>query len=143
MADIHEQINIHQNPVEMQNQQSDDFEVVENRQIYNTEDFATLLDHQDRMVYDLDDKKNKDGDAKIKKQAGLGVTAKELDEIDMLLDVYAKGNLEKTTALTNKDFEEYKGQLQFKRTMDIAQLLVNDHSKSDSKEMQDVKIDIL
>lgn len=143
MSDIYEMGNIHQNPVEKQNQQSDDFEVVENRQIYNTEDFATLLDHQDRMVYDLADEKNKNGDAKIKKQAGLGVTAKELDEIDMLLDVYAKGNLENTTALTNKDFEEYKGQLQFKRTMDIAQLLVNDHSKSDSKEMQDVKIDIL
>jgi len=143
MSDIHEQVNIHQNPVEMPNQQFEDFEVVDKTQIYNTEDFATLLDHQDRMVYDLADKKNKNGDAKIKKQAGLGVTAKELDEIDMLLDVYAKGNLEKTTALTNKDFEEYKGQLKFKRTMDIAQLLVNDHSKSDSKEMQDVKIDIL
>ncbi|MBO6214753.1 MAG: hypothetical protein J6N76_04365, partial [Lachnospiraceae bacterium] len=111
---------------------------------YNTENFATLLAHQDRMVFDLSDGNTQDEEyAKLKKQGDLDMTKAELDEIDKLLELSAEGELENYTDVTNKDFEAYRDQLQFKRSMDIAQLLVNDHSKSDSSDMQDVKIDLM
>ncbi|MBQ6132542.1 MAG: hypothetical protein IJI65_00125 [Lachnospiraceae bacterium] len=111
---------------------------------YNTEDFARLLDRQDRMVNDLSDRNDQGAQAdRLKKQGDLDLTKAELDEIDKLLQLSAQGKLEAYTTLTQQEIAGYTNQLQFKRTMDIAQLLINEHSKSDSKEMQDVKEDLL
>ncbi|MBP5194803.1 MAG: hypothetical protein J6Z42_02270, partial [Lachnospiraceae bacterium] len=107
---------------------------------YTKDDLKELMQRQDRMVADLNeyDKKNKEH-ADMLRQGDVREAESEIDEIDKVLDMYANDRL---TGNIQKEDIDVKA-LKFKRARDILQLLVNEHSKKDSPEMKNAKIDVV
>ena len=109
---------------------------------YNSEDLQRLLSRQDRMVVDLKElDKNKSRSRKteaMRRQGDLNDTQAEIDEINRVLNMYANGELDAT--ITDEDMDLQA--LRFKKARDLTQVLMNEHSKDDSKEMKNAKTDV-
>lgn len=113
------------------------------KESFDSERLARLLSRQDRVAVDLKGlDKNKASDAPMLKQGNLADTQKEIDEINKAIDSYLLGELSDT--INEEEFEtQHLHSLYFKRARDYSHLLMNEHSKSDSPEMKDVKVDVL
>ncbi|MCR5156410.1 MAG: hypothetical protein K6C96_06985 [Butyrivibrio sp.] len=110
---------------------------------YTARDIHDLLSRQDRLVVDL--KKERNFDAR--EASRVKDTQAEVDEINKVLDMFANGEEIEEEAIysyyTKEEQQEAIRSLNYKKSRDLTQLLINDHSKSDSPEMAALKTEVL
>ncbi len=109
---------------------------------YTARNLKKLLGKQDRLVTDLETEEN----SRIYDQGDLDATQAEIEEIDRVLNMYAEGQSLDEDAIFNFDEEEMQQalkSLRFKKSRDLTQLLINEHSKGDSPEMKALKAEVL
>ncbi|WP_024867006.1 AarF/UbiB family protein [Butyrivibrio sp. FCS014] len=110
---------------------------------YTARDLHDLLSRQDRLVVDL--KKERNFDAR--EASRVKDTQAEVDEINKVLDMFANGEEIEEEAIysyyTKEEQQEAIKSLNYKKSRDLTQLLINDHSKSDSPEMAALKTEVL
>ena len=107
---------------------------------YDTERLQRLQSGKNRVVSDLSKKKKDNKISKSQLKQDLKDTQAEVDEINRILNLYDQDKLDKYF-IDKKDVDVEA--LRMKQSFDLMHLLVNENSKSDSKEMKAVKIDVL
>ncbi|MBE5827389.1 MAG: hypothetical protein E7307_12225 [Butyrivibrio sp.] len=110
---------------------------------YTARDLNKLLSRQDRTVSDLKIERNR----KARELGDLDDTQAEIDEINKVLDMFANNEEIKEVAVfsyeTDQERQEAIKGLNYKKTRDLTQLLINEHSKKDSPEMAALKLEVL
>ncbi|MBQ1548548.1 MAG: hypothetical protein IIZ61_09170 [Lachnospiraceae bacterium] len=107
--------------------------------VYDEEKLNALLGRQDRMVSDLSKMNKKDHRFDAMRQSGdIQKTKEELDEINKILRDYA--NIGGEISMTR---DANINALTYKKTLDLAHILVNDKSGSDFTEIKNVKIELI
>ncbi len=111
------------------------------REIYDKNDLKQIQSRQERMVVDMDSLGKQSNYRAMKKLGKLMDTRAELDEINLILYRYHNGDsfAEDVNKLADIDTQN----LRFRQTLDLAHLLVNEKSKSDSPEMKELKADLI